>query len=259
MLAAAESRAIQVAAPANGFLVNPYLPVTVEHYEKERRENYTDHPEQLHFRAFDGALDHRLFLAGRQDGLRALTEAVDGSMLESEFSGRTDALVRYKRSRHAESNSMTYEVLFEEQKDGIQKICMTLRSGEQLDATTDTASTLFRFKAVHTAATLAPEKSAGGVVEIYQDSSSRTMRVTKEDPATLERDNTEFSNDVPNDTPLYESCKLLLVSCVQSLLWVERELLLLSIRIGTSTATAQLNSLAKALFATLDAASIVPS
>jgi hypothetical protein len=240
---------------AGSALLNPYLPVTVEHYEKERRESYTDHPEQLHFRAFDGTIDHRLYSAGRADGLRELTEAVDGTMLESVFINRPDALVRYKRQYDAKTSSNTYEVHFEDQKDGIESICMTLRSGEKLDATTDTASTLFRFKAMHTAAKLKSDKSARCVAEIYQDAASRTLRVTCDDPNKVNRENLEFPNDVPNDDPLYESCKMLLVTCVQSLLWVERELLLLSIRLGTSTATAQLNSLAKALFATLDAAS----
>jgi hypothetical protein len=249
--------ALMVAPPLAASLVNPFLPVTVEHYANERRENYTSHPEQLHFRAFDGVIDHRLYLTGRSDGLRVLNEAVEGTMIEAQFANRPDSLVRYKRQRDPKSNVTTVEVHFEDQKDGIMSICMTLRSGETLDASTDTASTLFREKALHTAAKLDSGKAASNVSEIYQDAGSRLLRVTRDDPNTVTPQQTEYQNDTPNNEPLYESCKMLLVSCVQSLLWVERELLLLSIRLGTATAEANLNSLAKSLFATLDAASIV--
>jgi len=274
---------------------HPLAPVAVEHYEEETREYYnTERPDALNFRVVDPNRDHRFYHVGkRPDGIREIVfdltqvsttglEALDAAY----GAPRTDGLVRYRRylqrasdmptvhvaaatpqSSESATNSdvdvtrgnhVVYRMDFDaaQREDGLKSVSLALLHGECLDVASDTPSSLFSKKTLHVALECNPDVNKDHVTEIYQDQMHRLLRITVEDQSTLLPKVRTIPNNEPNDDPLYESCKILLMNTLMTVVQQERDLFLHAPRVvEVHQQNRQLERLSVGLFSTLDAVS----
>jgi hypothetical protein len=244
-------------------------PIAVERYDAETREYYgTERPDLLNFRVLDGQAltDHRFYHPGRADGIKQaiFTDVTGTSGIEVIFNGsRDDGVVHYSRQAKRESGTSspdafhtTYRVdyVLGKRKDGLKSISLALAPGARIDISCDTPSSIFNLKTLHLALTCNPDLHPGYVMEVYQDQTTRHLRLTYEEQSTLLPKTILYPNNEPTEDPLYEANKILLMEALVKILTVERELTLnLPYSADVEEQKKRLEELSTGLFAALDA------
>lgn len=253
-------------------------PIAIERYEEETREYYgTERPDLLNFRVVDAKslTDHRFYHPGRADGIKQaiFSDVTGASGIEVIFNGlRDDGVVHYSRQTKkdaaaassssttdadaASSGTVTYRVdyVLGKRKDGLKSISLALAPGTRIDISCDTPSSIFNLKTLHLALTCNPDLHPGYVMEVYQDQTTRHLRLTYEEQSTLLPKTILYPNSEPTEDPLYEANKILLMEALVKILTVEREMALnLPYSADVEEQKKRLEDLSNGLFAALDA------
>lgn len=245
-------------------------PIAVERYDAETREYYdTERPDRLNFRVVDASAktDHRFYHPGRPDGIKeAVFDLSSREGIEVTFNGdRDDGMVHYSRrptsvgpSSPEDAFNMTYRVEYARGKrsDGLQSVSLGLSVGARIEISRDSPSSVFNEKTLHLALSCDPNVFHGHIMEVYQDQTNRTLRLTFEDPATLLAKTITFRNSEPTEDPLYETNKIVLMESLVKILSIERELTLqLPLCADVEEQKRRLEVISIGLFSALDAVS----
>ena len=232
----------------------PSQPFAFELKGSERHETFVDRPDKLRLRIrqCDHSVEHRLYDEGRPDGVRevecrfAHEHGLPNCSRIAFRAGRYDSVVSFEKVFDAVSGSIRYTVEFSDEpvcrsssflsdagsgeagalaprSDGVVRVCLdALSDGTSLQFTTDGAV----FGINHVAVQLNPSQSNFELCEIYQDMTSRTLRLARlnelgtRSNLTLHRNfNVEDSLD-----ERYEPSRLLVMQLAKMVADLEREL-----------------------------------
>lgn len=198
-------------------------PATVETYDGEIRETYLNREDRLTFRVDDGNVECRFFENGRSDAVKQVTEKRKEKQRVVMFSIRSDGCTSLSEQASQDSDSTLYEATFADRTDGIKSIHLATVN-RPIDIACESAQSLFRSNVRHVAIKFDPDVSSGKTMEVYQDVEARQLRIVAAADDFGHRTSTTFSNDVPTSDERYTYSKMLIMSAIQRILLLEREL-----------------------------------
>lgn len=200
-------------------------PATIERYEGETRESFLDREDRLTFRVDDGNVECRFYGNGRVDSVKEVTENRKDRRLHVVFAQRSDHCVALTVSANQQGSGWLYDASFTDRDDGVKSIHLATKD-RAIDVTCDSSTTLIRHQLGHIAIKLDPEISEGKLLEVYQDTESRALRLVAQADDYGHRTTTTFCNDVPTNDPRYEGGKVMIMNAIHRIVLIQRELFL---------------------------------